>query len=207
MAKKRKRNNIPKTQCSNSKRPKSVYNTDVSKKISDINLDCLEHIFRLLALEDLMNVASTSKHLKVAANLVFNHKYKKMQVVLYNTKKQWIEPIHINKDRNIMWVMNLEFTFKILRLFGANISNIDIFANYPLRDQARVINVNYDRIIQYVNKYCLESQISFEVARHPKNVLSAVQKEFKNVEYVRIRGGNITSDVMSQINWIFPKMR
>lgn len=199
----------PKTQRSKSKRPKASGNIDVlpSKKIVDINLDCLEHIFRLLDLKDLMNVASAHQHLKAAANLVFHHKYNKMYVVLFNTNKQCIEPVTINKDRNCMWVQNLKFTFKILRLFGANISKVEIFANYPLRDQACAINVNYDRIMQYLNKYCLESLTSFEVARHPKNVLSAVQKEFKNIEYVSIRGGNITSDVMFQINWIFPKMR
>lgn len=64
----------------NSKRQKemAMANPTYSTKINDVNLDCLEYIFRYLDLEDLINVAEGNKHLKTAPNMAFNdNKYKK----------------------------------------------------------------------------------------------------------------------------------
>lgn len=51
-------------------------------KLTDINDDCLEHIFLYLSIEDLLNIAYTSKQLKPAAELAFsnNSGMKKMEI-------------------------------------------------------------------------------------------------------------------------------
>lgn len=209
---KRRRNtsntNKIKTLRSNSKRSKVEVEENIktgsSIKIDDVNLDCLEHVFRLLDLKDLINVAEANKQLNAAAGLAFNHKYGKLYVLLRNEKPKQGPPVEIYEDRNFISVNNRKFTFKILRLFGHYISEVSIDALYPDANRARV---NYDRIVQYVNEYCLESLTSFRVLRHPKNVLNALKKEFKNVEDVRMSGGRIQSEILFQINQWFPNMR
>lgn len=110
-----------KTQNSNSissKRPKYVM-TFIAvdfKRIIDVNFDCLEHIFQFLDIEDLINVAEANKQLKVAADVVFNHKYKLFSFWLYNNNMPLAEPIDIY--RSLIVIRNLNFTFKILRIFG-----------------------------------------------------------------------------------------
>lgn len=56
-------------------------------KITDINNDCLEHIFNYLSLIDLLNVADASKCFKQGVNLSFTAKYGSKKL-----KLQGIEP-------------------------------------------------------------------------------------------------------------------
>lgn len=202
-------------QHSNPKRLKSkVFITDIDAvflKIDDINVDCLEHIFRLLDLADLFNVAEANMQLRAAAELVFNQKYEKMTVFLKNTKAPYDDascgPISFSKDIDTISVQNLKYSFKILRVFGQYISEVVIRATDPSQNQSNSIKLNYDRIIRYLNKYCLESLIYFGVKFYLSNVLDGVRKEFKNVEVVVLHGGNITFELLLELNQKFPKMR
>ncbi|XP_055322231.1 uncharacterized protein LOC129578118, partial [Sitodiplosis mosellana] len=216
MAKKRRRDSFNTTrtknaQKTNSKRAKKKIMVDSiaaapSKRIIDVNLDCLEKIFRLLDLKDLVDVAESNKYLKIAADMVFNRKYR-TKVVLNNFNKTVAEPIRSPIDHlDYIHVQTLKCCFKILRLFGNYITIVEIRAN-PFGIHSPSFNVNCERLVHYVNKYCLNSLILFEVNRPSDNFLSAVKNAFKNVEHVEIRAGNVTSELPLQIKRVFPKMR
>lgn len=54
--------------------PEAIYES-TTKKLTDINDDCLEHIFLYLSIKDLVNIAYTSKQLKPAAELAFSRNF------------------------------------------------------------------------------------------------------------------------------------
>lgn len=60
---------------------------NATKKISDVNDDCLEKIFMELDLKDLLSVADSSKKLKTAAEMAFKSKYGKRNVEIWFFKK------------------------------------------------------------------------------------------------------------------------
>lgn len=166
----------------------------------------MERIFRLLELNDLISVAEANKELKAAAEMVFNHKFKMYKIKVVNTNEIMAEPILMVKDRNFISVRNLQFSFKILRLFGKYILEIDVWAT-DTRPKETIDIANYERILHYISEYCSNSLIKFGVLRYPDNAFIGIHKPFKNVERISIRGGNITSELPFQINQIFPRMR
>lgn len=135
-----------------SKRQKemSIANAASSTKIDDVNLDCLEYVFKFLDLEDLINVAEGNKHLKTAANMAFNHNKYKKKIILQSYSRVEHESIEV---RNVIEIKNLKFIFKILRLFGDYISNV--WAHEPTRNfkPENVNIINYERIMHYDEKF------------------------------------------------------
>lgn len=108
-----------------------VYDT----MITEINLDCLESIFHFLDLASLINIAESNKQLKPVADLVFNQKYKMMKIRLVKTIEKFAEPSNVCNDINVIHIVNLQFIFKILRLFGKYISEIDVWAANVFTDE------------------------------------------------------------------------
>ncbi|XP_055312745.1 uncharacterized protein LOC129574581 [Sitodiplosis mosellana] len=203
MANKRKKINRQ----SNLKHKKRATNSGITTKIDDVNLDCLEHIFRFLHLEDLINVAQGNKHLKAAANMTFNHKFK-MPIRLQNFNDVG-ECITICNQRNAIIIRNLKFIFKFLRLFGENISIVEVWPN-DIRKAFKPEDIDiitYERILFYISEYCSKSLTSFTVIRHPDNVFIGMKNRFENVEIVETRMGNIASETLLQLESLFPRMR
>ena len=54
-------------------------------KITDVNVDCLEHIFGHLELSDLLNFANANKQLKAASEPIFFRKYGEKKSVKFST--------------------------------------------------------------------------------------------------------------------------
>lgn len=50
-------------------------NATTEKKLTDLNVDCLEQVFLYLSLKDLLNIVHANKQLKPAAELVFARKF------------------------------------------------------------------------------------------------------------------------------------
>lgn len=203
MQHKRKRMNRP----SKSKRSKERANTDITRstKIDDVNLDCLEHAFGFLNLEDLINVAEGNKHLKAAANIAFKNKFKTYCLQIYTDKKQG--SLDVYNDENCIVIWNLKLAFKLLRLFGENISGVQVWADKTTtKFKAEDTDIiTYERIMYYINEYCFKSLTSFAVIRQPDNVFIGVQNKFENVKKVYING-NIGPETLLQLNHFFPRM-
>lgn len=53
----------------------TVERTLVKTSINDVNIDCLEEIFKYLKLKDLLNIADSSKRLRRAASFIFSSTY------------------------------------------------------------------------------------------------------------------------------------
>lgn len=61
----------------------SLGSPSTETKITDLNYDCLEKVFRLLSLDDLLNVADCNNHLRIAAESTYSYKYgkKKLRII------------------------------------------------------------------------------------------------------------------------------
>lgn len=187
-----------------------IDDVDAPKRIIDINIDCQEHIFRYLSVKDLVNVAEANKQLKPAAALAFNRQYSKMKFVLYNIPMRPIQfkrTIFLSKKySNIVTVATALYTFKLLRLFGRYILAIRLYGKDPMHNFRPEI-LNYKRIMQYINNNCSESLVWFEMLLHPDSLFDSVEKQFKNVEHLSIKGGKFNQQALRQINEKFPNIR
>lgn len=110
-----------------------------STYLTDINDDCLEKIFKYLSLDDLLNIAETSKQLKTAVDWAFNFKFRG---TLFE-----IDTNCICKVRQGILISDIRKSFRLLRCFGQLIPYLAIFQ--PLC---------YGKyLISYLDIYCSES--------------------------------------------------
>lgn len=108
--------------------------------LTDMNDDCLEHIFQYLSLEALLNIADTNKQLKPAAELAFVRRFKRGTLILYKSGSE----IRINETERV----KVRNPYRLLRSFGHLIPNQKIHHHNKLK---------------YVNQYCSESLIKIEL--------------------------------------------
>lgn len=108
--------------------------------LTDLNDDCLEHIFQYLSLEDLLNIADTNKQLKPAAELAFERRFKSGKLILC---KSTTTEILINKTERVKVIVGNPY--RLLRCFGHLIPN------------QKIINRS---MLKYVSQYCRKSIIN-----------------------------------------------
>lgn len=130
--------------------------------LTDMNDDCLVHIFLYLSLGDLLNIADTNKQLKPAAELTFAKRFKRGKLILRKLKKS--SEIHINETEQV----KVKNPYQLLRCFGHLIPNQKI--------QNRTL-------LKYVNQYCSESIINIGLS----SLGRYIKKPFPNAETVTLR--------------------
>ncbi|XP_055326352.1 uncharacterized protein LOC129580197, partial [Sitodiplosis mosellana] len=138
-------------------------------KLTDVNVDCLEHIFSHFSLTDLLNVASSNKQLKPAADLVFASRYGKQSIEI-NLEFKLVRIFEWNQQ--ILW----SFCFKLLRCFGHSITKLKIIYG---SSQNATLDVKIDR---YVSKYCAKSLVEIELKHCASRTLNDLKKPFSSVE-------------------------
>lgn len=117
-------------------------------RLTDMNDDCLEHIFLYLSLEDLLNIADTNKQLKPAAELTFAKRFKRGKLIsnYYNSSE-----IHINGTERV----KVRNPYRLLRCFG------HLIPKQTIRNRT---------LLKYVNQYCSESIIEIDTTYQPKYI-------------------------------------
>lgn len=122
-------------------------------KITDLNIDFLEKIFKHLNLGDLLNVADSNKQLKKAADGVFSSKYGSRKVTILPHKNGGIY------DRTYIYLYTWKGSYQLLRCFGNLISHLHIelptnlcmqFTKYSHETFAK----NFKHLFAYVTEYC-----------------------------------------------------
>lgn len=123
-----------------------------STKLTDINNDCLAHIFQYLNLVDLVNVADASKHMRQGVELAFNWKYGRKMVLFRDVKVSKDQLCNVDSD--YIRLCDVTFCLRFFRCLGHVIKALEInFTKLDLDHRAVV-----DR---YINRYCMYSKIDW----------------------------------------------
>lgn len=174
-------------------------------KITDVNIDCLAHIFKYLNLQNLVNVSDTNKQLKEAADMIFNSKLRMKMVYLGSKFKQkkfyalqqsheWfrfehgrIEPYHPASS------------LKLIRCFGHLITKMVIF-NQFIENKAFISELNH-----YISEYCTESLIDMEIYEMTEETLMDLQKPFTKLESLHFHNAQLNDKLLTLNKW-FPNI-
>lgn len=173
-------------------------------KLTDVNVDCLEHIFKNLNLVDLLNVADSNKQLKLAADLVFESQFGKHSVSID------LYPRHITffemDDRPRMFIaIPWSFRYKVLRCFGHMIKKLDIYY-YDSYTSSYKNSKLIARIDHYVNEYCSDSLVELRLKDHDESTMKSLKKPFNKVESICFDGGQLGNNLSNLNKWL-PNLR
>lgn len=158
-------------------------------EITDLNDDCLVHIFSFLKFPNLLIIADTCNRFKEVIRTM--HKC-----------KQATKSVKINSLPK-----SITFNLKLLRNFGDQIRTllINYFGIYNTKSEfsSQIMLA----VEQYIYKYCLESKSLKELQLFylPKDAFESIEKPFKSVEAVYFYYGFL-GEKISQFNRYFPKM-
>lgn len=156
-------------------------------KLVDINNDCLESIFELLDIGDLINVAEADDRFIQAAQSVFSRCHRKKSVTSYNDSMSHIYNDYINVE--------IDSIAACLCHFGHLISSLSIDFNFEHR-------TDIERAIQ---KYCKEPLTTLNLKFCHERQFETLNKPFVNVQNLRIDYSAINSD-LSQLSRWFPNL-
>lgn len=156
-------------------------------KLTDVNDDCLEHIFLYLSLRDLLSIADSSKSLKTATDMAFARNFggKKSKALIDSRTFRF----EVNG-----YAVELNNPYRLLRSFGHLIRNLIIHES------------KIQRVISYVNEYCSESLTDIAFYKMSRDDFSGLKKSFVNVEVVSFMLCVLNWKSM-QMNKCFPNMR
>lgn len=155
-------------------------------KLTDMNDDCLEHIFLYLSLEDLLNIVHTNKQLRSAADLAFKRNFGRGKLVIFDESSF---TIHINKFEKVQ----LPNSYRLLCRFGHLI----------LRSQ---ITRSAGNMLKYLNKYCQHSTTEISFSTFESSDYYRMKKPFFNIETVHLDYCNFGIKFL-QLNKLFPNVR
>lgn len=161
-------------------------------RITDVNNDCLEKVFKYLEFKDLLNVAVSNAQLRGAAKLAFTAEYRLQSFHVVCTEPE--EKILHRK------IENLKMGLQALRCFGDQISHLEISC---IMD-AYNIDIHFQRLLGYVSEYCAASLTNITVNRCPIRAWNQVQTQFKNVRKVHMNNSSVDGQL---INRLFPNMQ
>lgn len=171
-------------------------------KITDLNDDCLERIFMLLDVENLLNVKLANKWLGPAADIVYKRKFGTYSVCLYsvhnpqNTSRA-VASI-ICEDDNIN-ITDFKVCLQFVRCFSAFITHLDLY-------YGRLESARYDYVHQYINRYCADSLIAFRIHCKPAFAIKNFEKPFVAVQTVQLYGCDLCEQCLPLAEW-FPNVR
>lgn len=170
-------------------------------ELTDLNIDCLEHVFFYLGADDLVNVADTNKLMKKAAELAFNGKFRNKLVYIQPRTSKNLKEFNVIKYEACKWAIHLhdmKLCFGFLRCFGHLTKKLKLaYFSAPSKLQP-----NFD---QYVIEYCADYLTEVTIYG-TNNVLRGLNKPFPMVEKIGFLDSKLDSQ-MTSFNYLFPKMR
>lgn len=164
-------------------------------KLTDVNDDCLEEIFRNLSVQDLLAIADTHARFKSAAEHAFFRKFERKVIVnIFTTSHNLCVPIKHSArldSGGYIRVSSLKDILRLLRCFGHLITELQ-FRNEPKYSS---------KILEYANEYCSNSLLTFKWHK----CMSDFKAPFTNVEHVEFVNCQFPKAV--RLNEMFPAMR
>ncbi|XP_055304290.1 uncharacterized protein LOC129569476 isoform X1 [Sitodiplosis mosellana] len=183
--------------------PDDVADKETStKKITDLNSYCLEHIFNYLELPDLVNVADSNSKLRSDCELPFirNYRSKKVQMMRYGgwsthlTYSNWFRI-----DTSTISIRNMIACLKLLRHFGHLLTNLSI--NFDESMPAHCAEVE-----RYIHDNCAESLVEIDFGYAQQSTFSTIKKPFSKIEKVSFSDSELGKEICEFNKW-FPNMR
>lgn len=175
-------------------------------KITDINTDCLEHIFKYLTLSDLLNVSDASKYFKDAADFAFTAKYGKKAVTIGKIRTRLA-----SMRNSCLEIDDLKTSLQLLRCFGHLIRDLKI--NVDFRFVIDMNDVMFDAqsvrlLIDYVGIYGSNSLTSLTIRNATVQLLNLLKGPFLNMEKVEINTWCLESKLeKSWFHKLFPNIK
>lgn len=170
--------------------------TIIPKKLNltDLNIDCLEQIFKKLDFVDLVNVATSDESFVQAAQLSFSRRYSNH---LY--KISGIESAHPILEQDLTIVISSVFEcLNILRIFGAFIKNVQF--QYFMT----VSNTDWVEVKDLFHKKYASQLIELKLINCSKEMFIGAVNVFENVKNLRISCSQLGKCVF--LNKWFPKL-
>lgn len=165
-------------------------------KITDLNPDCLEHIFKYLHIEDLLNVADSRKSLKNAVDQAFTCKYEKRILISLIFMIPLIETqLKNGREEKIECFGS---TLKFLRCFGKLIAAIKIhfFPKSTAKSKTNALR-------HYLGEYCTEKLTELNILHCPNGFIP-VSKPFVSLEKLHFVAAMDAK--LIDLNRCFPKL-
>lgn len=181
-------------------------------KITGLNVNCLEKVFKYLSFDDLLNVSEANFHLREVAKVVYRLKYGRAKVFIQDIRLSVIRLLeYTDRCGKRVDIRDLKTSFKLLRYFGSSISNLSVSQTDgdPIHTP-EFYDISYARVLTYINQYCSESLtritfrgtfgLDFEV----NNALVQLDEPFIEVQTIEIgHGFNFNQNFL----WLFPNIR
>lgn len=175
------------------KTQQSIANTN----ITDLDKDCLDHIFRKLNLNDLLNASDSSKYLKEVAEMTYLSKYARMKVTITLIRKS--NNRIYGYDRGYINVSDQLSSLKLLRCFGHLIFNLNFDYNHHKYDR-------YCMVEQYINEYCADSLNEIGLFFAPEGAAEHFTKSFEKCKKLLFFKCNLDNGSID-LKTLFPEMR
>lgn len=163
-----------------------------------MNLDCIEHVLRLLDFMDLLNVAQSNQTLNLAACTIVSRRYFKQSLKLVIDLMEMqinISPNEFKIRSGVIYPLNFETALKILRHFGRVCPKININYRYTTLQQRKQLEF-------YLGEYCANCDTSsfteIELDNCPEDALIWIYTPLKSVQKVTITGDT---------NWNFRELK
>lgn len=151
-----------------------------TRKIIDLNDDCLMSIFGRLDLRSLFNVAIANKWLQPAARDVYKRKFG--QRMLCIRQCEIVRPLTmLNVNECSVVVFGLKMSLQFLRCFGPSISELCL--HYGPSSSKR-----FDHVLQYINDYCAGTLTRINFRSMPNIEIKQFKKVFTNVQHLGVGG-------------------
>lgn len=170
--------------------------------IFSLSDDCFEFVFSNLALNDLLNLAESSRQFYTAVCLVFKQKYGDAKVTIGGGS------VCCNDNRSVtsnpvkyhgINILNPLSALKILRNFGHLIWNIELNSSYFRIGIA-------EKVECYLAEYCSESLNTFSLyCNEEKPFFDGIDTTFKDVDILRVKMCNFGHH--SKFSQLFPNVR
>lgn len=188
------------------KKPKQETQID-SAKITDVNEDCLEHIFRYLNLTDLNNVAASHAHFVSTAHRVYNIVHRHKMVIISDSGHQ----VTASKSNSMSTSTSMKIEMEMvnvtpatyLRNFGHLV--LDLTLDY-ISLNGKENGHHWREIERMVFKCSLKTLFKLTLQNCQGNVMEEIREPFEKTKKLRVYG-HINNDIkMIQFSKWFPNI-
>lgn len=171
-----------------------------NKKLTSLDNDCLEQIFKYLPLKDLLNVADSNKRLKEVADTVFALNYGEKELNLIDSNE--VLGANLITSSTEIHVGDLKATLQVLRCFGQSISKLVINRSGDKNHSDAQFNAILYTILSHVNVFCTESLTDIKIIGDDRLRIDRLEYSFTNVKQVQIWNCELAEE--TRLDHLFP---
>lgn len=175
----------------------ATVNDKPQTKITDVNNDCLEHIFGHLELNDLLNISNANKQLKAATETIFLRKYGGKSVKFSTGFLKKEDYIKVEPER--ISIYNLTTYLRFIRCFGHLVSRLEV--SYVGQNL-----IYFAEIESYVLEHCQQTLRGISFLDVEVHSFTTIDKPFSAVQSVSVNNGKLGKHLSQFNNW-FPNMQ